>query len=473
MTDTAGSLSQHENELLKVAQKEIEETNINQLKNSPIQKIIQLVRAFIESTSSICYGGTAVNNLLPTHARFYKAGEIPDYDFYHYDALNMAKRLADILYMHGYVAVAKAGVHTNTYKVFANFIPVADITQLDRPLYDKLLSRSIRKRGIRYADPNFLRMAMYLELSHPKGDISRWDKVHTRLSLLNQYYPMKDSPKTCMLKNIVSKDNEHQIFKTAFDTCQSHDGVFFGGIAVRAIANSEDIIRESLTEIDVLCANAQRLANDIRNRIRALSFLSKIDVSQTHVPAEGEIVPEHYEIAVQGRTIARVYQTIACHNYNVLTISRNLTVRIATIDTMMNLLLAMTYTHEAESRQNHILCMAKIVFEYHQKNRLATNGLARRFVGTCIGEQDTLMSNLKNKYDIFMKMKTDPELKSQYDKYFLNYNPSISVSSTRPARKTRRGNPLKKKRGENTRKSSRTGPTPNIASYLKKLRANV
>ena len=49
----------------------------------------------------------------------------------------------------------------------------------------------IVKKGIRYAPPDFLRMSMYLELSRPDGDVSRWEKVQKRLVLLNTHYPLK------------------------------------------------------------------------------------------------------------------------------------------------------------------------------------------------------------------------------------------------------------------------------------------
>ena len=42
-----------------------------------------------------------------------------------------------------------------------------------------------------YAPPNFLRMSMYLELSRPEGDVSRWEKVLKRLILLNKHYPLR------------------------------------------------------------------------------------------------------------------------------------------------------------------------------------------------------------------------------------------------------------------------------------------
>ena len=52
-----------------------------------------------------------------------------------------------------------------------------DITSLHPQLFEKILVESIKIAGIHYCPPNYLRMAMYLELSRPKGDVSRWEKV--------------------------------------------------------------------------------------------------------------------------------------------------------------------------------------------------------------------------------------------------------------------------------------------------------
>ena len=50
--------------------------------------------------------------------------------------LEDAKELADIYYKAGFEEVeAKAGVHYGTFKVFVNFIPVADITLLSPELF--------------------------------------------------------------------------------------------------------------------------------------------------------------------------------------------------------------------------------------------------------------------------------------------------------------------------------------------------
>ena len=60
----------------------------------------------------ICYGGMAINNILPKRDQFYSNTEFPDYDFFSNDALKHAKELANIYYKAGYGNVeAKSGFH--------------------------------------------------------------------------------------------------------------------------------------------------------------------------------------------------------------------------------------------------------------------------------------------------------------------------------------------------------------------------
>ena len=82
--------------------------------NSPqVKEIITIVENFIRDKKLICYGGTAINNILPVQDQFYdKSLEIPDYDFFSSNALHHAKELADIYSKLGFESVeAKAGVH--------------------------------------------------------------------------------------------------------------------------------------------------------------------------------------------------------------------------------------------------------------------------------------------------------------------------------------------------------------------------
>jgi len=179
--------------ILRQAVDTAEEKKGKTVANSPeVKRIIGIVENFIRNNKLICYGGTAINNILPKQDQFYNTDiEIPDYDFFSWNALTNAKELVDIYIKEGFVEVeAKSGQHHGTYKVYVNFIPVADISYIPKELFNALKKEAIKVAGILYAPPNYLRMSMYLELSRPDGDVSRWEKVLKRLTLLNRNYPL-------------------------------------------------------------------------------------------------------------------------------------------------------------------------------------------------------------------------------------------------------------------------------------------
>ena len=214
------TFEEKELEILRSSIDKAEEIQGKAAAQSPdILKIIAILENFLKIKKLICYGGTAINNILPEYDQFYnKDVEIPDYDFYSPNSLNDAKELADIYNKAGYNDVeARAAVHVGTYKVFVNFIPVADVTQMDTRLYKTVLRDSIKINCIYYAPPNFLRMAVYKELSRPKGDISRWEKVYKRLVLLNKHYPLKN-PKCNSIKFIRDFEGKSEDSPVIYDT---------------------------------------------------------------------------------------------------------------------------------------------------------------------------------------------------------------------------------------------------------------
>ena len=249
------SYDEKELEILRDAVDIVEKKKGEAITRDPkVKKIISIVEDFIANKKLVCYGGTAINNILPEDAQFYnKDLELPDYDFYSDKALDHAKELADIYYKAGYEDVeAKSGVHHGTYKVFVNFTGIADITQMDPALFKAISRDAIIKNGIRYAPPDFLRMAMYLELSRPDGDVSRWEKVQKRLTLLNNHYPLKgyDCDKIEYQRGFEgatkSNSGEISISKTrsksaSKSTARSHTVKRGGGSSVKAL--KRDAIR--------------------------------------------------------------------------------------------------------------------------------------------------------------------------------------------------------------------------------------
>ena len=139
-------------------------TGYTLINNPSIKTIIEIVEQFLKDRKRICYGGTAINNILPLEDQFYdKKVELPDYDFYSPDPLKDAKDLADIYYSKGFEEVeAKSGMHPGTFKVFVNYIPVADITYLVDDIYKNIKKRSIIVDNIYYTPAYYIIMSMYL-----------------------------------------------------------------------------------------------------------------------------------------------------------------------------------------------------------------------------------------------------------------------------------------------------------------------
>ena len=80
---------------------------------------------FLRVRKRICYGGTAINALLPPQDQFYDMNvELPDYDFFSPDPLKDAKDLADIYYKKGFTKIeAKASSLHKTPKPSRGEVP--------------------------------------------------------------------------------------------------------------------------------------------------------------------------------------------------------------------------------------------------------------------------------------------------------------------------------------------------------------
>ncbi len=430
-----------------------------------IKKMIKIVEDFLSRKKQICYGGTAINNILPKYAQFYNRDfEIPDYDFFSPNALEDAKELTDIFYKEGYTDVeAKSGVHHGTYKVFVNFIPMADITHIHRQLYDALLKDAISVAGIKYAPANFLRMSMYLELSRPAGDISRWEKVLKRLTLLNKFYPLK-TEHNCSTIDFQRKMSENaeqseEIYFIVRNSLIELGVVFFGGYASslysKYMPNEHKQSINKIPDFDVLSEDPEKTALIVQERLADAGLKN---VKQIHHEAIGEIVPEHIEIRYGKELLAFIYKPIACHNYNTIQVGDQ-EINVATTDTILSFYLAFLYAGADYFYRDRILCMAQFLFEVQEKSRLSQNGLLQRFGSTCLGKQETLESIRANKAAKFAELQGKKGT-HEYEEWFLKYSPSQTsetvdkTSSDKVRVKTT--NTVKKKKFKKTQKNRRT-----------------
>ena len=429
-------------ELLKNAMDVEAKKRGERIAQNPIMKnIIDVLEKFIHDKKLICYGGTAINNILPKEDQFYNRNiEIPDYDFFSPNAMNDAKELADIYFKQGFSSVeAKAGVHYGTYKVFVNFFQIADITQIDSKLFSSLKKNAVSKEGILYSPPNFLRMAMYLELSRPSGDISRWEKVLKRLNLLNKNYPLKAancdpesfakslSARSYNKQYFHEKDKIQDVIKSVA-AASSDKLVLIGGYAFslysRYLKARE---REYLTEnpiFDMLSSNPDKTAKLIKEKLEAVDIR---DVSIEKKPSVSEYLSTHYEIKIGSQPIVYLYRPLACHSYNTIKVGDKI-YRVATIDTMLSFYLLFLYIDRPYFNPKRILCMCEYLFKIQQKNRVKLRGILRRFSVSCYGNQKTIEDIRNEKTEQFKRLKNKRKTR-EYDKWFLRYNPENNPSN--------------------------------------------
>jgi hypothetical protein len=243
------------------------------------KKIINILEKFLAKKKLICYGGTAINNILPSKDQFYnKNVELPDYDFFSTNALTDAKELADIYFKENYEEVeAKSGVHPGTFKVFVNFKAIADVTQLDNNIFKTIKNDAIVKDNIYYAPPDFLRMSMYLELSRPDGDVSRWEKVLKRLILLNKNYPLKgiECNSYDFEREFSGINDKSKIYEIIKKIAVKEKLVFFGGYSLSLYNNYYKKIKlHNYPDFDLLSNNpfesAKKMKDELKNILTML-----------------------------------------------------------------------------------------------------------------------------------------------------------------------------------------------------------
>jgi hypothetical protein len=275
------------------------------------RKIVEVMEAYLAKTGRIIYGGAAINAQLKPKHRFYDpAVNLPDYDFMTPDPLQDTADLITAFHRAGFQEVeAKLGIHEGTYKIFVNFRPAADITYMPPLLYQDTLQESRVIDGLRYASPDFLRMNIYVELSRPAGNLSRWEKIFERLLLLNQDCPMK--PGRCPK------------IHTEFHTDSAKLTLF---PKVEAAAEKAGAIFLSSSKPILLMLDNRDLD------LEGLGLVKKT------YDALGEILPSRTEWFKGVKLVAVVFDTVACHAYQI-----EAGRRVASLDLMIQMYYALHF----------------------------------------------------------------------------------------------------------------------------------
>jgi len=412
----------------------------NLIKKRKITDVMIIIENFIKDKELICYGGIAINNILPKELQFYSDDfYIPDYDFFSTKPLQDAKTLANKIYRAGFNDVeAKVGIHEGTFKIFVNFVPVADITYLHKDIFINLKKSSRILDKIHYAPPNYLRMSMYNELSQPKNDPSRWEKVFTRLKLLNKQYPILNYD--CDLQYFQNKfeSNDKSLYNIVKNLLIEEEVVFFGGYAFNLLSTHMSKTKTKRHYIDnpyfdVLSKNPKKCIKKIKDKLKS----NNIDnIITTSIKGIQDILPKHYEIKINDIPICYIYIPNNCHSYNTIKMNNKI-IKIATIDTIIGFYLKFLYINKPYYNKYRLLCMAHYLFKVQLKNKNKQQGILKRFVSECYGKQKTIQDIRKEKsinYKIYSKNKKSRKFLYSY----FRYNPSKVLKKTKKNKKIKK-----------------------------------
>ena len=241
-------------------------------------------------------------------------------------------------------------------------------------------------------------MAMYLELSRPQGDVSRWEKVLKRITLLNKHYPLvsKNCTKIDFQRGMElkkSNDDEKAVYFIVRDTLINQGCVFFGGFANTLYskympAKYARKVRK-LPDFDVLTEDIDITSMIVKEQLKENGYT---DIKIDNYDKIGEVISNHASITVNGDIVCFIYKPLACHSYNSIQYN-GFQVKIATIDTMLSFYLAFLYADRPYYDPDRITCMAHFLFLVQQENRLAQKGLLKRFSIECYGKQGNTRIN--------------------------------------------------------------------------------
>lgn len=372
--------------------------DLESAQNPELRRAIQIVEVFLTKSGRVCYGGQAINAQLPQKDQFYDSNRsLPDYDFFSPDADKDTERLIEELRYAGYTEISKRiGIHDGTIKIYVNYTAIADISQMIPEFYETIYKKSVVVNGIHYADPLFLRMLMYLELSRPRGQVERWDKVFDRLRLLDTAYPLFK----CKNKypQIVTS-NEAELARPAIIRYMIKHNRAFMGADIHSIYKTSGEGKSTETRTQFLLkgkAPVVFFSPNAESDAQALSDLTGSVIEET--PGYQNMLPAMLVLKKDSEAICVIVQEEACHSTITVPLTKGRHLKMASLDTLLTFLIGLYYRPDSLlMTQESLLCWIRQYIDVSNRYKLRPTKLFPAFSIECSGYQTTFASLLRAK----------------------------------------------------------------------------
>lgn len=371
-------------------------------------EIIDHVLQFVRKRRLMVYGGYAINAVLSSNDKLYKENSTADIDFFSFNARRDASDLADYIYKKGYRYVeVRVGIHYETFKLYVNFFPVADITDIPKQLFKRMqhmakeerqsVFRHLHELDIPLAPLTFMRLALHLELSRPDGYIDRWIKVYQRMSLLYDYYPIH--MKKCIYLQSEKNQRVLQLRDVILTIVRTLKIPLLGFEAVKTYlkqggvkVDPTGILHTSMPLMDVVSLNYKDVASKIKDMLSSyVGEQETIDIT-AHSPLNlSELLPRHLLLTYvnkktkERRLLITVYNSRACYSYKMLN-----GIKYASIDTILSFMYAWLLADRAYFHASRIKCLMTILLHIQYIHLNDGNPLFELFEQQCYGKQQSL-----------------------------------------------------------------------------------
>lgn len=364
--------------------------------NPEIRKAISIVEHFLRKSGRICYGGQAINANLPKKLQFYDTEyDVPDYDFFSPTPEKDVNELVIMLKKEGFTEVnERMGVHEGTTKVLVNFMPIADITYMEYELYKKFTKDATVVTGIKYCNPDILRMNMYKELSRPRGEVDRWNKVYERLTLLNLAHPMNHCVNTKILTTNIDTELRQKLLEYIITEKRILAGAEIGFVYRKYGKRQLPKMNWLLYSGGPVLFYSPDLVKDTEAIVQILGK------GTTSEKREGfkDTLPDRVVIRHRRKIVAYLIFADGCHGAETIEIAENQTLYIASMDTLIHLYLTIgLLTNDMKILRLPILCLAQRYIELINRIRNSRYSQFPAFTITCVGHERSLPSLLREK----------------------------------------------------------------------------
>ena len=387
----------------ELAQKKVDYATAH---NDHILRAIEVVEEFLRKKHRLCDGGQAINAHLPAKYKFYDPEySIPDFDFFTPSSDSDIIMIIKDLRKAGFTDIsAREGMHEGTMKIYVEYIPVADITQIDSQLYRILSKREYRVDGISYLDANSLRMLMYLELSRPQGEVKRWEKVFERLMLLNEFSPGPECIGTrSIFRSILTKEQ----VQCTIDFIIKQKRVFAGADLKSFYENvlyhnneSTQWLFTSKKPILFFSSDSKADASYLQSEFTRLQSpsIKKTFTVKTYSSKGIDLIPT-ITILCQGKyPLVFIINESECHSYLNIPINNNTVMRIASMDTLITLFFSVGLIKSSYFDMGAMECLANQMVHLNMEARKRGDTFLFPFISIkCSGHQTSMPSLIRAK----------------------------------------------------------------------------